>query len=94
MSRAMMTDERSSQTATPPEALSDRRAAVLMAVIAQPRPTVRSICKATGGLSTSTVHAHLEAWRDEGLVTWDDDRRGTLRANVEVRVVAPRRDWQ
>lgn len=54
---------------------------VLLAVLDQRRPTVRGTARRTS-LSVSTVHGHLIALRDAGLVTWEDGTRGTLRALV------------
>lgn len=76
----------------PRQAMQETRAAVLIAVMTQPAPTVRSICEATGIRSTSTCHEHLKTLRREGLVDWDDNhgrggqhsRRGTLRPKLEV----------
>lgn len=65
--------------------LGDGRTRVLLAVTRQARPTVRSVAT-EAGRSISETHRHLEALRDDGLVSWLPDSRGTLRACVrEVR---------
>ena len=51
---------------------------VLKTVIETHPTTVREIAK-TVGLSSTTVWYHLEALRDEGLVTWEKGKARTSR---------------
>lgn len=48
------------------------------------RVTIPALLAETGLASKSTIHHHLHRLRKHGLVTWDEDRRGTLRPLVEV----------
>lgn len=57
--------------------------AVLIAVMSSPRPTLPEVAEHTG-LVKSTVQHHLEALRRDGLVMWEDGRKGTLRATCQV----------
>ena len=41
-------------------------------------PSVREICHAVGLQSTATVHYHLNALRDEGLISMDDLKKRTI----------------
>ena len=41
-------------------------------------PSVREICHAVGLKSTATVHYHLNALRDEGLISMDDLKKRTI----------------
>ena len=41
-------------------------------------PSVREICKAVGLQSTATVHYHLNALRDAGLISMDDMKKRTI----------------
>ncbi len=41
-------------------------------------PSVREICHAVGLQSTATVHYHLNALRDEGLIAMDDLKKRTI----------------
>lgn len=66
----------------PSEAMGDTRTRVLLAVVNQWHPTVRSVA-AEAGVVVSVAHWHLEHLRSDGLVTWEEDRRGTLRPLVE-----------
>lgn len=43
------------------------------------RATVRAVMAESGSKSASTTWGHLKTLRTAGLVTWDDDRAGTLR---------------
>jgi predicted ArsR family transcriptional regulator len=52
---------------------------VLLEVLAQDRPTIRSIGDALDRSSTRTVQQHLGRLRDLGLVRWSLRRKGTLR---------------
>lgn len=52
------------------------------------RATIRDVMDAAGLTSTSTCWRHLQTLRDEGLVTWDETRRGTLRPTVRAMVPA------
>lgn len=65
------------------------KAAVLMAVLRQERPTVRSVGQAAGLSSTSTVHKHLEWLAEAGLVTWDPGAQATLRSTLTVVAADP-----
>ena len=56
------------------------------------RATVRSVMRHLDLRSSQTVHHHLTALRDFGLVTWEPGRRGTLRptvGRVEFGITAP-----
>lgn len=68
---------------TPPGALGDNTTRVLLAVMAETHPTWDSVVARTG-LSRQPVDAHLHKLRDEGLVTWEAGRKGTLRALVRL----------
>lgn len=59
----------------------DTATRVLLAVLRQPRPTVRSVATEVGK-SSATVHLHLARLRAAGLVEWDAGKRSTLRAMV------------
>lgn len=66
---------------------SETRAAVLIAVIHQPRPTVRSVAE-YAGVSVETAHRTLSRLRDLGLVEWvAGSRGGTLRPLVTLTLV-------
>lgn len=65
--------------------IGDTATRVLLAVTWNPRPTIPALA-AELGLSRSTVHGHLTTLRDEGLVTWEDGKAGTLRSNVRLIV--------
>ena len=41
-------------------------------------PSVREICHAVGLQSTATVHYHLNALRDEGLIQMDSMKKRTI----------------
>lgn len=62
-----------------------RRTRVLLACIrlheTYGRCTVRSVA-AEAHCSTTTAKHHLDGLRFEGLVTWEDEQRGTLRPLV------------
>lgn len=47
-------------------------------------PDVRTIGRAVGLKSFSSVHAHLKALRRLGLLDWEDGKARTLRATVAV----------
>ncbi len=51
---------------------------VFQTIIETHPTTVREIAK-TVGLSSTTVWYHLEALRDEGLVTWEKGKARTIR---------------
>lgn len=73
----------------PPRSFGDTRTRVLLAVIRQTRPTVRSVADEVGLRSATSVWRHLVALRRDGLVTWEIDvGGGTLRALV-VEVPIP-----
>lgn len=59
----------------------DARTRVLLHVVSSTRPTVRSAADAAG-IGVTQAHRHLTLLRDEGLVEWDEGKRGTLRATV------------
>ena len=42
-------------------------------------PTIREICAAVGLRSTSTVHTHLKALTDAGLICFEPDKRRTIK---------------
>lgn len=62
----------------------DTATRVLLAVICQRRPTVRSVGAAVGLRSVNTVHRYLYRLRSAGLVTWEPGRKGTLRATCQL----------
>ena len=64
-----------------PDTYGDSRTRVLLAVIAQDRPTVRSVAAAVG-LNGTNVHRHIRALAKDGLVTYAPGRSGTLRSAV------------
>ncbi len=64
----------------------DTATRVLLAVLTQPRPTVRSVA-AEVGRAVGHTHALLVELRDAGLVTWERGRRGTLRPACRVVAV-------
>lgn len=74
---------------TPPGSVpfSQTRAAVLIAVIYQRRPTVRSVAE-YAGVNVQTAHRHLERLRDVGLIAWEPEAAGTLHPLVSVHPVA------
>lgn len=47
------------------------------------RVTMREAAEGAG-LSLTVTKRHLDALKDEGLVTWDPDTNGTLRPTCEV----------
>lgn len=57
------------------------RTKILLEVIRQRRPTVRSVAHG-GARSTRTIQKHLANLRRDGLVDWDDHHQGTLHATV------------
>ena len=63
--------------------MGDTTVRVLLAVIAQPNPSVRSVARAVGR-STQRAHHHLTLLREEGLVDWEPGKTGTLRPLVRV----------
>lgn len=67
-------------------AFGDTRTRVLLAVIQQRRPTVRSVA-AEVGLGIPSTHRHLVALRADGLVEWKPQSRGSLRPSVAARAV-------
>lgn len=78
-----------SATVTPVEAVpfSTTRAAVLVAVLYQRRPTVRTVAE-YAGCSIETAHRTLIRLRDLGLVEWvAGSRGGTLRPLVTLHSV-------
>lgn len=66
----------------PPNAMPERRAAILAAVhhiyTAEGRVTVRAVARRFD-TSTSSVWPHLRALREARLIDWTDGRRGTMR---------------
>lgn len=65
----------------PAGAIGDTATRVLLAVIQQKRPTVRSVAL-HAGRSINATHEQLKTLRAEGLVTWEDGKAATLRALV------------
>lgn len=64
------------------------RTRILLAVVGGAR-TYGEIIAATG-LARSTIHPRLHELRRQGLVTWADGRRGTIRPLVrQVPIVVP-----
>jgi len=60
-------------------AFNDNETKVLLAVMSQHRPTVRSLSAATG-IPQTTVHKALHTLRHAELVAFEDHLNGTLRA--------------
>ena len=54
---------------------------VLLAVVSQDRPTVRSVALQVGKCPSYTLSV-LRSLRAAGLVQWDEDKQGTLRPMV------------
>ena len=69
---------------TPPGAIGDTATRVLLAVLTQDHPTVRSVGEEVGLASPNSTHHHLLDLRDAGLVTWDEGKTGTLRPLVAI----------
>lgn len=70
----------------PAGSCGDTRTRVLLAVIRQARPTVRSVGEEVG-VGSTTAWRHLVCLRRDGFVTWDGGGGGTLRPLVrEVRL--------
>lgn len=72
--------------------MQPRRAAVFAAVVHHwartgRAPTTKEICFATGLRSTQSVHTHLRKLRADGLITWEDDLKGTVRPTVIIVAV-------
>lgn len=65
----------------PSGALGDSATRVLLAVVDQSHPTVRSVA-AEVGLSVTRTYEHLKRLRGEGLVDWTDGGQGTLHATA------------
>lgn len=65
----------------PPEAM------VLAALARDHHPSVRSLQRATGLTHHQTWHALL-ALREEGMVTWDSAKAGTMRPTFAVKPIA------
>jgi hypothetical protein len=63
--------------------LGDGATRALLAVVAQERPTVRSVAAATGR-SLGFTHERLRELRKARLVAFEDRKQGTLRALVTV----------
>lgn len=57
------------------------RTRILLEVIRQARPTVRSVAH-DSARSTRTIQQHLADLRRAGLVDWEDGHSGTLHATV------------
>ena len=64
---------------------------MLLAVIGQRVPTVRSTARLTG-FSLRWTYDQLLALRSVGLVTWDEAKQGTLRPLVRVAATDPAYD--
>lgn len=62
----------------PHNTMGDTATRIMLEVVVQPRPTVRSLGAAVGK-SVNTVYFHLLALRSHGLVTWEWRKKGTLR---------------
>ena len=67
--------------------LGDTATRVLLAVLNQRRPTVRSVAM-EAGRSVMGTHNALTQLRDEGLVTWDEGKQATLRPTVQEVPIA------
>jgi len=65
----------------PPGYIGPARTAILLEVIRQHHPTVRSVAH-SGARSTRTIQQHLTSLRRAGLVDWVDHHQGTLHATV------------
>lgn len=63
----------------PPLAHGNARTRVLLHVVSNPRPSVRSCAEAVGLTVGGAAH-HLRVLRDYGLVEWEDGKQFTLRA--------------
>lgn len=75
-----------SQRPTPPslgEHLTDTSTRVLMAIIGQSVPSIRSVA-AEVGVSASTAHHHIERLQAEGLVTHTPGLHCSLRPTVTI----------
>lgn len=72
--------------------MQSRRAAVFAAVVHHwarngRAPTTSELCMATGLRSTESVYSHLRKLRVDGLITWEDDTKGTVRPTVMIVAV-------
>lgn len=65
---------------------SATRAAVLLAVIHQSHPTVRSVAE-YAGVSIETAHRTLTRLRELGLIGWEAGRAHTLRPLVTIEPI-------
>lgn len=74
---------------THPDYVSPAQTRILLEIIRQPRPTVRSVAHG-GARSTRTIQQHLEHLRRRGLVTWQPRQRGTLRPAVKPVAFGPK----
>lgn len=68
----------------PSRAISPAATRVLLAVIDCPAPRTITAVADTAGLPRSRTYDALVSLRRDGLVDWDQDRSGTLRATVGV----------
>jgi DNA-binding IclR family transcriptional regulator len=68
----------------PPGALGGNATRVLAAVLAQQFPTVPGTCQ-IAGLARSTTHKYLVRLKEAGLVDWEPEQQGSLRAKCSVR---------
>lgn len=63
--------------------ISPAQTRVFLALLAEwekhGRVTIRAVAKRLGLAGVGSVHTHLSALREAGLVAWDDGRSATLR---------------
>lgn len=71
------------QPCLPNEAIDDSLTRVLIAVLAEHRPTFAT-CVTRSGLSLQTVHDRLHRLRAMGLIAFEDHTNGTLRPMVRA----------
>lgn len=78
--------DRPAELHRPINAELDTTAVVIAALARDSRPTYSTLRAATG-LANSTLKGTLDRLRRQGLVTWEDDKQGTIRATFEVVVL-------
>lgn len=67
--------------------VDDSLVRVLLAVLGEKRPTWAT-CAEASGLSMHIVRQRLHQLRDMGLVAFEDNKYGTLRATVRIVAMA------